>query len=134
MEVPSSVPASASEDLTIVPASSDAPGTTIGASSRVRPTVLGSQRLGMEVTPVPFHNKFAPLVAMRPTQRLVLTGGEEFDSRSVPTQRPLGQAPNPALDNDHDAGIEESNTDSVPWSVAGLTRECQTPWRNVQSM
>ena len=49
-----------------------------------------SERLSVPVTPVPLHNRFAPLAALRPTQRLVLTGGEEFDSRSV---QPLVQDP-----------------------------------------
>ena len=68
---------------------------------------------------VPLQNRFAPLEASRASRRLVLFGGggsSQFASWSEPSPRSV-ERDEPVADVVGD--VEESDTESLPWSIAG---------------
>ena len=69
---------------------------------------------------VPLQKRFAPLEVPHASRRLVLIGGggsSQFASWSEPTQRSVEVRDEPVPDVVGE--VEESDTESLPWSIAG---------------
>ena len=69
---------------------------------------------------VPLQNRFAPLEAPRASRRLVLIrggGSSQFASWSEPSPRSVEVRDEPV--SDVVGEVEESDTESLPWSIAG---------------